>query len=160
MRLYHGSNVEVIEPEIFVSTRNLDFGYGFYTTSSEEQAERWAKSQYKRRHKGRAMVTVYDFDEKRQEEIKILKFEGPNEKWLEYVTENRKGIYRGDKYDLIIGPVANDNTMRVISDYMEGTIDKETALILLKPQKLKDQYAFLTVKGLDLLKFMEVKVYD
>lgn len=36
---------------------------------------------------------------------------------------------------------------------MSGMIDEETALILLKPQKLSDQYAFLTEKGISVLKF-------
>ena len=160
MILYHGSHVDAVEPKILVSRRNLDFGSGFYTISSEEEAEMWAKSQYKRRHKGKATVTVYDFDEKCLDEIKVLRFEGPTEAWLDHVAENRKGLYKGDKYDLIIGPVANDNTMRVISDYIEESIDKETALILLKPQKLNDQYAFLTTRGLKLLKTVEVNFYD
>jgi hypothetical protein len=33
MKLYHGSNVEVKEPNILVGRRTLDFGQGFYTTS-------------------------------------------------------------------------------------------------------------------------------
>ena len=63
-------------------------------------------------------------------------------------------MYVGNKYDIVIGPVANDNTMPVLNNYMSGIIDEEIALILLKPQKLSDQYAFLTEKGLSLLKFL------
>ena len=76
------------------------------------------------------------------------------------MTANRKGVYTGKKYDIVIGPVANDNTMPVINDYMMGNINEETALILLKPQKLSDQYAFLTQKGLSVLRYLEAKVYD
>lgn len=83
--------------------------------------------------------------------IKILCFESANREWLNFVAENRKRIYVGDKYDMVIGPVANDNTMPVIIDYMQGNISEETALLLLMPQKLSDQYAFLTAKGLKLL---------
>jgi hypothetical protein len=50
--------------------------------------------------------------------------------------------------------------MPVISDYMTGTINEETALLLLLPQKLKNQYAFLTLEGLSTLNFVEVKPYD
>ena len=57
----------------------------------------------------------------------------------------------------MIGPVANDNTMPVINDYMSGMISEETALVLLKPQKLADQYAFLTWKGLAALRYMGVR---
>ena len=49
--------------------------------------------------------------------------------------------------------MANENTMPVINNYMSGIIDEETALILLKSQKLSDQYAFLTEKGISVLKF-------
>lgn len=158
MILYHGSNVEVASPRIIASNRMLDFGPGFYTTSSLKQAERWAFLQAKRRRIGKAIITVYEFDEKALcDELKILAFDSANEEWLDFVVENRKGIYRGTKYGIVAGPVANDNTMPVINDYMMGNISKETALTLLMPQKLADQYAFLTMRGLSLLKLQEVK---
>ena len=41
MKIYHGS-IEVVEkPEIRESNRTLDYGQGFYTTSSYKQAEAW-----------------------------------------------------------------------------------------------------------------------
>ena len=42
MKLYHGSHVEVKNPKILTASRVGDFGNGFYTTSSMEQARRWA----------------------------------------------------------------------------------------------------------------------
>ena len=39
----------------------------------------------------------------------------------------------------------------VINDYMSGNISEEIALVLLMPQKLSDQYAFLTERSLELL---------
>jgi hypothetical protein len=41
--IYHGNDVAVPEPKILSANRLLDFGEGFYTTSSYEQACRWAK---------------------------------------------------------------------------------------------------------------------
>lgn len=76
------------------------------------------------------------------------------------MTDNRKSVYSGEKYDVVIGPVANDNTMPVISDYMAGIINEETALILLKPQKLADQYAFLTWNGLSMLRYVRGNTYE
>ena len=38
MTVYHGSNVEVKEPEILKPNRELDFGNGFYTTTNLDQA--------------------------------------------------------------------------------------------------------------------------
>lgn len=43
MLLYHGSNIEVSNPQILESDRRLDFGKWFYLTSSYEQAKRWAE---------------------------------------------------------------------------------------------------------------------
>lgn len=157
MILYHGSNVSVKRPEIIISNRTLDFGAGFYTTSDEKQAKRWAELQTFRRRKGKSTVTVFEFDENILEKLETLKFEFADREWLNYVIQNRKGIYSGVKYDIVIGPVANDNTMPVINDYMTGAINEETALLLLKPQKLSDQYAFLTWKGLSSLKYLEVR---
>ena len=158
MILYHGSNVEVKQPRIIISNRTLDFGAGFYTTSSEAQAEKWARTQTLRRREGKPTVTVYEFDEVKAAEASVLRFEAAEWEWLRYVTDNRKGIYRGAKMDIVIGPVADDNTMPVINDYVAGVIDETTALILLKPQKLSDQYAFLTWKGLKALRYVEAKI--
>ena len=41
--IYHGSTVLVETPEIREGGTFLDFGVGFYTTTSYEQAERWAR---------------------------------------------------------------------------------------------------------------------
>lgn len=160
MILFHGSNVGVYEPKIIVSNRTLDFGAGFYTTSDKDQSIKWARLQALRRRAGKPQVTIFDFDEKAAETLNILRFQSANRLWLNFVTQNRKGVYTGKKYDVVIGPVANDNTMPVINDYMAGIINEETALILLKPQKLSDQYVFLTYNGLSTLKFLEVEQYE
>lgn len=43
MKLYHGSYVIVDSPKIFSANRPLDFGGGFYLTTSKEQAQRWTE---------------------------------------------------------------------------------------------------------------------
>ena len=154
MILYHGSNVEVSKPKILVSNRLLDFGAGFYTTSNKEQAIRWSRTQTTRRKVGEPILSKYEFNEEELQKVSVLNFGKADKEWLKFVTDNRKGMYVGNKYDIVIGPVANDNTMPVLNNYMSGIIDEEIALILLKPQKLSDQYAFLTEKGLSLLKFL------
>lgn len=156
LKLYHGSNVAVNAPKIIVSNRTLDYGAGFYTTSSLEQAKKWAVLQAKRRKVGSPIVTTYEFEENQiKPGINILRFTSANGDWLNFVVENRKGCYQRTKYDLVIGLVANDNTMPVINEYMLGSITKETALVLLKPQKLENQYALLTAKALSLLKYVK-----
>ena len=62
MLLYHGSTVLVDKPRIIAGENFLDFGVGFYTTSSYEQAERWARIKMRREKKETGYVAVYDFD--------------------------------------------------------------------------------------------------
>lgn len=42
MILYHGSYTEIERPEIITQEKGRDFGFGFYTTTIKQQAERWA----------------------------------------------------------------------------------------------------------------------
>ncbi len=160
MILYHGSNVEVRKPKIIVSNRNLDFGFGFYATSSEKQAINWSKRQRLRMGDGKPTVTIYIWNEEKVKSLRVLSFDKANADWLNYVSQNRKGIYKGKLYDIVIGPVANDRTILVINDYIDGNTDMETALLRLKPQVLENQYAFLTADALKTLDFMEVKYYE
>lgn len=154
MYLYHGSNVAVINPKLINSKRTLDFGNAFYLTSDLEQAKRWAKLITNRRGEGIPTISVFEF--KPTNEIKILKFNEPNYEWLELISINRKLEYYKNKHDIIIGPVANDNTMPVINLYLNGQYTKEEAIKRLLPQKLKDQYAFKTPKSLECLTIKEV----
>ena len=61
-----------------------------------------------------------------------------------------------DQYDIVIGPVANDQAIRTVNDYQNGRFTEEIAILILRPQKLKDQYAFKTEKALQYLRFKEV----
>lgn len=158
MLLYHGSNIEFSKPQILESDRRLDFGKGFYLTSSFEQAKRWAELTVKRRGSGKETVSVFEFDENSVSDLKILHFTQAQKEWLEYVTMNRKNqTISNDNYDIVIGPVANDRTIPVISLYFSGIYDIEETIKRLMPQKLCDQYTFRTEKAIKKLKFVEVK---
>ena len=47
MRVFHGSNVVVERPRILTDGHTKDFGYGFYCTSYEQQAIKWALAKFK-----------------------------------------------------------------------------------------------------------------
>ncbi|MCR4952645.1 MAG: DUF3990 domain-containing protein [Treponema sp.] len=158
MLLYHGSNVEVSNPKILESDRRLDFGKGFYLTSSYKQAKRWAELTVKRRGTGKEIVSVFEFDNSNTSDLNILRFTQAQKEWLEYVTMNRKNqTIPSDNYDVVIGPVANDRTMPVISLYFAGIYDIEETIKRLMPQKLCDQYTFRTDKSIKKIRFLEVK---
>lgn len=156
MILYHGSNVEVKEPILLKVQRELDFGKGFYTTSDMEQAARWAWRTAKRRGESNAFVTVYEVNEDELKNIRLLSFDSPNVEWLNFVVKNRKGEYIAGDWDIISGPVADDQTAQVIDLYLEGAYDEEEAIRRFLTQRLKDQYAFKTNEALKLLIFKEV----
>lgn len=153
MKLYHGSNIEVVVPKIIKSNRALDFGTAFYTTSDYEQAKKWAILTTNRNQTGNPIVNEYDFDDKYIEILKINQYDSANREWLRFVSACRSEMQSGDEYDLIIGPVANDRTFDVISLYLIGVYDEEETIKRLLPFKLKDQYALKSQKALDLLTF-------
>lgn len=158
MLLYHGSNVTVEKPNIIQSERTLDFGTGFYLTTDFEQAKRWAILTTSRKKEGIPTVNVFEIEDKVN--LKVLKFNGPDKEWLEFVTNNRKNKNYKNDYDLIIGPVANDNTMPVINLYVNGIYNEKEALKRLLPQKLKDQVVFKNTKALKYLNFKEKIIYE
>ncbi|MBP5361492.1 MAG: DUF3990 domain-containing protein [Ruminococcus sp.] len=153
MILYHGSNMIVEKPLVNIGKTSVDFGQGFYLTSDYEQAKRWANQVKIRRDNGTAYISEYEVDDQEFQKLKILCFKEADTEWLHFVSDNRKRIYNGTSYDVITGPVANDNTMPVINMYLSGFIDEEYAIKRLLPQKLKNQYAFKTESAVNLLKF-------
>lgn len=134
---YHGSNVTVDHPKLVRQNRYLDFDYGFYTTTNREQAVNFAQKVTERRKNGLATLNMYSVDEAVAfKECSLLRFNSPDQAWLEYVSANRQGTYNGKHYDMIYGAVANDNVYRTITLYMTGILDKKQALEALKIKKI------------------------
>lgn len=156
--LYHGSNIEVREPKIIKSKRLLDFGTGFYLTSDYEQAKKWAVRTTNRREEGNPTVTIFTFDKNELERLNVLSFECANREWLRYISANRTDKTAKDSYDVVIGPVANDQAIRTINNYLKGYFTEDIAIELLLPQNLKDQIVFKTEKALSALEYSEVRL--
>lgn len=155
--LYHGSNITVEEPAIIKSKRLLDFGTGFYLTSDFSQAKKWAIRTTNRREEGQPIISAFNVDDIEIAKLKILTFESADRLWLKYVSGNRTDKAVQDEYDVVIGPVANDQAIRTVNNYLKGYFDEDIAIRLLLPQNLKDQYAFKTEKALSVLGFSGVK---
>ena len=160
MKLYHGSNVVVKNPDLNYSNRARDFGSGFYLTSSLEQAVSWARHRTYLSKTGKPTITVFELDDNYVNNLLVKKYDSANKEWLEFITKNRTNeeSIKND-YDIIIGPVANDNTTPVINLYLSNIIDFEVAIKELKTFVLKDQYVIKTNKALDYLKYEGV-IYD
>lgn len=155
--LYHGGLEIIRTPEIRKSTRTLDFGLGFYLTSSERQAEDWVK----RRINGKTTkgyVNIYDFDiEGAQKSLNLKTFDSPSEEWLDFVMSNRRILGFTHDFDIVVGPVANDRVYTAFSLYEGGTITKDILINELKTYRLVDQYLFHTTDALSHLKFKSAK---
>jgi len=164
MKLYHGTNTRFETPKIILPNRALDFGAGFYTTTDVDQARSWSKVVVKRSNKGIPLLNTFEINENFRAVLKVKHFETPNKEWLDFVCEHRLNNYIGDDYDLIVGPVANDDTMPVLQSYISATITNENekdfftefALRQLRADKLKDQYVFKTEKSLQQLKLLKI----
>ena len=61
MTLYHGSYLEIKQPDLAHSRTNVDFGPGFYTTPLYEQAAKWC-GKFKRRGQA-GIISCYAWDE-------------------------------------------------------------------------------------------------
>ena len=152
LTLYHGSNHIFYKVDLSKSRNNRDFGRGFYLTTLQEQAETWAESMYIRYGGAGKFVNIYEFKE--SNDLNIKRFDGLSDEWLEMIKENRTigDIQHG--YDVVYGPVANDNTMRTIALYIAGIYSSDIALEQLRYFKSNDQLSVHTEKALKQLTFI------
>lgn len=63
MIVYHGSVAIVKYPDVKHSFRPLDFGKGFYVTTVEEQAQKWAKRKADLYGHPTGIMNVYEMSE-------------------------------------------------------------------------------------------------
>lgn len=142
------------KPKLVAQNRYLDFGFGFYTTASPELAASFARKVAARRKTGVATLNTYSADEAVAfRECRLLRFDGADEAWLDFVAANRQGTYHGMQYDLIFGAAADDDVYKTLAPYTTGILDKEETLKRLKIKKLFSQLVFATEKSLQYLHF-------
>ena len=156
MKLYHGSLEVVSEPRIITPNRTLDYGRGFYTTTSYEQAEQWVRRRRGTQHSV-GYVNVYELADILPEEIKQLRFETPTEEWVDFVMRNRTERGFEHSFDIVYGPVANDRVYAAFALYESNLLDKEGLIRELRTYELVDQYLFHTEQSLQHLTFIEAK---
>ena len=157
MLIYHGSIEQVEKPEIRVPLHQLDYGAGFYATTSFEQAERWVKRKMKEKKASRGYVNIYELDEDKSKDLKGLFFTTPTEEWVDFVMQNRTQKDFTHDYDIVYGPVANDHVYAAFALYEGHVLSKQALIAELKTYKLVDQYLFHSQSSLECLKFKEVK---
>lgn len=159
--LYHGSNTIIEEIDLQKTRPYKDFGRGFYLTSMKEQAEKMAQ-RVSRIYGGEPYVMEYIFHEEKLKELELNAriFERPSREWALFVINNRNRDYQDisnsecnhdEKYDLVIGPVADDDLALLFRQFSGGLISVEVLTEAMKFKKLTNQYSFHTERALELL---------
>lgn len=150
MMLYHGSYVEIPNPDLSYSRSHVDFWRGFYTTPIHEQAVKWC-AKFKRRGR-RGIVSRYMFDEDAERKLRVLRFDSYSEEWLTFILNCRRG---NDAlvYDIVAGGVANDKVFNTVELFFDGLIDKGEAIKRLRYEKPNMQICFRTNRALAELRF-------
>jgi hypothetical protein len=152
MTLYHGSLEIVEKPQILQANRPLDFGTGFYTTTSLQQARRWVKLRMEQSQASVGFINIYEYTPKR--DLRTRLFRSANEAWVDFVHANRTIQDYNHDYDIVTGPVANDNVYLSFNLYESGIITKRELIRRLKTYKLVDQLLFHTERSLDTLEYV------
>ena len=108
MRLLHGSNVEIVAPNLAMCQSMNDFGCGFYLTPQWQRAYLMAKRRAGR-DGGEAVVNSFLFYPTKAIEVglKIKEFKGFSAEWAKFIIQNRSDGTFSHDYDIVIGPVAD-----------------------------------------------------
>lgn len=156
--VFHGTTKRFEQVDLKKSHNRRDFGMGFYTTILENQAKEWAYRLSLREKVQVYYVYQYTFEENVQ--LKIKRFDGLNNEWLEFIKKNRSMGGLQHDYDVVIGPVADDNTMETVQLYISGILTANEAVERLRYNKVNNQISFHTKKALECLKLVRRISYE
>lgn len=165
MILYHGSYMQIETPKIITQEKGRDFGFGFYTTTIKEQAERWAvrttriRSRFSNQPEN-AVINIYDFNEEGAKKLNTKSFLRADLDWLEMVIRCRSDLQFRHGFDIVSGKIANDNVGETVEYVLAGIMRKEDAVERLKFEKINDQICFCTEKALKTLTFERCYVFS
>ncbi len=163
MRLYHGSNVDIKVINLALCRPYKDFGQGFYLTVMKEQAEKMA-NRVARIYGGSPVLNVYEIDDDftQRKDLNIKDFRAEtSEEWARFVRNNRSKKFSNfsdpecnldNKYDIVIGPIADDDMVLLFRQYENGMITFENMLSSMIYKKTTNQYSFHTEKAVSLLR--------
>lgn len=152
MKLYHGSNMVIEQIDLSKCKPYKDFGQGFYLTEIKEQAEQMAR-RTSAIYGGEPVVTEFEFDETALNTLSVKIYQEPCEEWALFVMANRsrnnaQPIHR---FDIVIGPVADDTIATLFRNFNDGIIDLQMLVNGLKYKKVLSQYLFHSAEAIKYL---------
>ena len=165
MILYHGSNIKITNIDLSKARPFKDLGRGFYLTEIKEQAGRMAV-RVADRFGGAACVNIFDLnvDCLTDNNLNILKFNKPDREWALFVMNNRdrtfkefeNKLYNGDnKYDIVIGAVANDDLVETLGLFRSGYMNIDELVKQITYKNLSSQYSFHSERAIKYLKAVD-----
>lgn len=134
MRVYHGSDHVIKQPQYLGGKADNDYGNGFYTTEYEDKAKSWAALNG---NPSNSIVNIYELD---LDKLKILDLNrcgvlawiaevaanrGTNQEAADIVAGQLVNRYRIDaaEYDVIQGYRADDSYTQVIEAFLLNQIN-------------------------------------
>jgi len=166
VNLFHGSTMEIEKIDLNKCRPFKDFGCGFYTTPQREQALKMAKRTVRIFREGKSCITEYLFNDnflknsqygKDTAFLNIKHFNEPNNDWARFVINNRNHKFTDIKshecnidckYDIVIGPVANDDITALVDVYLSGILSDDALARELSFRDLNIQISFHSEKSL------------
>ena len=160
MKLYHGTNQDIVSIDLKMGLRYKDFGKGFYLTPEKDTAIRMAQKKA-RLFGGSATLITYEWNENSLNLLKVKVFPAKaSVDWFLFVDANRdrEKDQPVHDYDIVIGPIADDGVVLQLTNYREGVYSPEEAARLLQDKYLDQQYFFGTDAALQFLHKIKVEV--
>lgn len=145
---YHGSNTIIQMPDLSKSREDIDFGVGFYLTEDYSMAAKWACK------KNNSICNKYNLN---LDGLAVYEFVLDKE-WLDFVTANRNEEIeknnKFEKYDILIGAIADDRLYNTIEMYENGFLPASKAIEIMNCMDYGKQIVLKTQKAIDNLEFL------
>lgn len=163
MLLYHGSNTDIKSISLAMCRPYKDFGKGFYLTELKEQAAKMA-ARVSKIYGGKPIINIYEISDEFIENttLNIRRFaDAPSEEWARFVMNNRNRSFTNhasaecnldNKYDIVVGPVADDDMAMLFRQYQSDLITFENLISGMTFRKTTNQYSFHTERAIALLR--------
>lgn len=157
--LFHGSKGEIKgDIDVNFGRENNDFGQGFYTGESYEQAVSFISTY------DNPSVYFMSFDDS---DLKCKRYSVDRE-WMMTIAYYRESLEEYENHplikkiiaesrdcDYIVAPIADNKMFETINEFIEGNLTDEQCKHCLAATNLGMQYVFLTEKAASRLKIVE-----
>jgi len=160
MKLYHGTNADIVTIDLSKGLAHKDFGRGFYLTPDRATAVRMAEKKA-RLFGGKATLITYDFDETAMNsdlDVKVFPEKACVE-WFLFIDANRDKENKTPihSYDIVKGPIADDGVVLQLTNFRERIYDAAEAARRLQDRYIDQQYCFGTQRALRYLTKIRVE---